>query len=88
MKRDGLLLLSIILIFYNELQPTPTKQLWFESRQGHMKQPYTFNNDDTDSDDELVFNTLGTSINDAFGVEPEDDVDECEFDVMDDRDYE
>lgn len=52
-----------------------------------MKPKYTFNNDNS-SEDEPVFKTLGTNIDDAFDVEPEDDVDQCDYDVMDDEDYE
>lgn len=52
-----------------------------------MKPKYTFNNDSS-SDDEPVFTTLGTSIDDAFDVEPEDDVDECLEDDYGDDSYE
>jgi hypothetical protein len=44
------------------------------------------NPNDSSSDEELVFNTLGSSINDAFlDIEDEEDVDDVEFDSMDDR---
>jgi len=41
--------------------------------------------DSSSDEDELVFSTLGTSIEEAFG-DFEDDVDEVEFDSMDDVD--
>lgn len=44
---------------------------------------YTFNGN-SESEDELVFSTMGTDIDEAF--ESEDDVDECDYDEMDDRD--
>lgn len=44
---------------------------------------------DSSSDEKLVFNTLGTSIDDAFSdYEEEDDVDEVEEDDYSEEDYE
>ena len=40
---------------------------------------------DTSSEDELVFDTQGTSINEAFGYEDEED-DMPDFDSFDDKD--
>lgn len=52
-----------------------------------MKPQYHFINDSS-SEDEPVFTTLGTSIDEAFGVDLEDDVDECEEDDYGEDDYE
>ena len=48
--------------------------------------PFTHNEDSTDSGDELVFNTLGTSIDEAFGIDEE--ADEVEEDDYSEGDYE
>lgn len=42
---------------------------------------------DSSSDDEPVFSTHGTSIDEAFGdFEADEDVDDVDFDSMDDKD--
>ena len=42
---------------------------------------------DSSSDDELVFSTFGSSIDEAYGgVDDEDDVDDVDFDSFDDKD--
>lgn len=48
----------------------------------YMKYP-----DNSSSDEENVFDTLGSSINDAFlDIEDEEDVDDVDFDIYEDRD--
>lgn len=42
---------------------------------------------DTSSDDELIFSTQGTSIDEAYG-DDDDDVNECEEDDYSENDYE
>lgn len=44
-------------------------------------------NDSSSSDEELVFTTHGTSVDEVYGGEPEDDVDECEEDDFSDNSW-
>lgn len=48
--------------------------------------PFQYKDDSTDSGDELVFKTLGTSLEDAFDIDEE--ADEVEEDDYSENDYE